>query len=147
MFSQTSPLNNRDTVEDVILLLTDGEPHASGHDGGDEGERAMVVKETNKLKAKNVKIIGVAAGTPEQNKKFKTYIQSWVTRGTTVAEMTLRKRKRDKVVDEIVNMLISPLCKTVPGKCCRGRNLPHKPISSSHCHPNDALGEIAAEAL
>ena len=149
MFSQTSPLNNRETVEDVILLFTDGEPYA-GSTKKDEKEKELIVTNTNKLKKeKNVKIIGVAAGTPAQNNKFKKDIQSWVTKGTKVVETSLNKLTRDEDVDEIVNKLISPLCNKEPvrGKCFRGRNLPHKPISSSHCHPNDALGEIAAEAL
>ena len=117
MFSQASPLNARDTVQDVILLFTDGEPRSPK---GSAVEKAMVVTETNKLKQKNVTIVGVAAGSPKVIKTFKKDIQSWVTDSSEVAETSLETL--DKDVDKLVNKIFNPLCKPRPGKCCRGRN-------------------------
>ena len=127
MFSLKSPSNARNTVEDVILLLTDGEPH-SPH--GNDGERKIVETETNKLKEKDVTIVGVAVGIPAQIKTFKKYIKTWVTDSSGVAETSWDTLEKD--VDKLVNKLFNPLCKPEAGKCCRGRNLRHKPIDNLH---------------
>jgi hypothetical protein len=129
MFNQTSPSNARDTVEDVILLINDGEPH---NPEGNEKERKVVETETNKLKKeKDVKIIGVAVGNFNL-----TYLEKWVTNSSEIEETSWETL--DKDIDKLVNKLVNPLCGP-GGKCCRGRNLRHKPIASSTAHPNDAF--------
>jgi hypothetical protein len=133
MFSQASPLNARDTVQDVILLFTDGEPRSPK---GSAVEKAMVVTETNKLKQKNVTIVGVAAGSPKVIKTFKKDIQSWVTDSSEVAETSLETL--DKDVDKLVNKIFNPLCKPRPGKCCRGRNF----VGQIYQIFNNLLGKI-----
>lgn len=53
IFEDISPLNHRPDIDDVILLVTDGEPR------GSRNTKADTLAEAEYLKAKGVRIIGV----------------------------------------------------------------------------------------
>ena len=57
IFSEKSPINHRPGIDDIILLVTDGEPVAYGRSEFTVVDDTLV--EADKLKAKGVRIVGV----------------------------------------------------------------------------------------
>ena len=107
MFSRKSPRNDRENVEDVILLFTDGKPEANDP----KAEIAEADKYSKILKnEKNIKIIGVAAGNVSS---YRSNIQGWASSPNLVFETGLKKLDVTKNVEKLVEKLKDPLCKEI----------------------------------
>ena len=65
VFSERSPSNHRGDVDDVILLFTDGNPNPT------DTQMPLANKYAKILKSRNVTIVGLAAGVPDEVVKFK----------------------------------------------------------------------------
>ena len=111
MFWKKSPGNNRDDVEDVILLFTDGRPEVDGPAPKAEAEIQKANYYSDKLKEKNVKIVGVAAGQPDQIASFIGNIKQWATHPSLVIKTGLKALEIEKNVKTLVESLVIPLCK------------------------------------
>ena len=56
MFKDNSPLNYRSNYDDVILLITDGEPY------GVANVKQLAIAEAQKIKDKGVLVVGLGVG-------------------------------------------------------------------------------------
>ncbi len=83
LFSERSPSNHRGDVDDVILLFTDGNPNPT------DTQMPLANKYAKILKSRNVTIVGLAAGVPDDVVKFKHNIQRWATSPQLVFEAEL----------------------------------------------------------
>ena len=114
MFAKNNPENDRDDVEDVILLFTDGRPEPKTVE-----ETVNEIKKANKYanilkKQKNIKIVGVAAGKAKQIKTFIGNIKEWATHPSLVVETGLQELKIKENVKNLVDNLVNPLCRPPP---------------------------------
>ncbi|XP_046839250.1 uncharacterized protein LOC124433514 [Xenia sp. Carnegie-2017] len=108
IFKKNSPLNNRQKIADVVLLITDGEPR--GKKEGDELKDAY--KYSSAMKDKDILIVGVAVGDPIIVKKFKPVIQKMSTSEKTTFDSEFDSL--DKILSHLVDASCTPF---VPGDC------------------------------
>jgi uncharacterized protein YegL len=94
-----SPANNRPDVDDVILIITDGEPY-----GNVDNIIEETVKNANIAKEKNIKIVAAAVGNEGVRKTFKPTIDRIATSDKLVVEADFNS------IDKIRPMLISKTC-------------------------------------
>lgn len=84
-----SPKNFRSEVDDVVMILTDGEPiRRRGESSFGEkyrswrnGERLQANDRANSLKSKDVTVVGLAIGYESRSKRLRHLIKTWSTKG------------------------------------------------------------------
>ena len=103
VFSERSPSNHRGDVDDVILLFTDGNPNPT------DTQMPLANKYAKILKSRNVTIVGLAAGVPDDVVKFKHNIQRWATSPQLVFEAELNN------LDNVISKLVKASCSDIPG--------------------------------
>ena len=102
-FNVRSPFNVRPEIADVILLFTDGEPRARKRKWVEE-QKQLADNCSNSLKnEKDVKIIGLAVGTPTVVNNFLPYIRRWSSEGSVF------NAKVDEL-DNVISKLVADTC-------------------------------------
>ena len=104
IFAKPNPQNFRPNIEDVVVLITDGEPR------GKRNTPKETTKEANRLKNKEVRIITAGVGRQSENSKFIKILQELAT-----SPEYFVKAQFDKM-DEIMSTLIQKSC-IQPGMC------------------------------
>jgi hypothetical protein len=110
MFSQRSPLNHRNDVEDVILLFTDGHPTTRKlFKPKDLGPLLQLVSgNSTELKVKDVTIIGVVAGQQQVRRNFTHFVKNWTT--------SVFETDWNNTLENLANTIVDPLCGNPTGK-------------------------------
>jgi exopolysaccharide biosynthesis predicted pyruvyltransferase EpsI len=103
VFNLKSPENHRPNVQDVILLFTDGEPIRRDWEKNQEfkTENLMAEYYSDRLKEKNVTVIGMAVGSPKQLDNFYEDIVKWSSSPDHVFSAKVKE------LDTVLNQLIS----------------------------------------
>ena len=73
MFTQKSPKNNRPDIDDVVAIITDGNPW------GVVDILNKTMKNANLIKEKGIVIVGAAVGSEEMRAKFRPNLEAMAT--------------------------------------------------------------------
>ncbi|XP_028411883.1 collagen alpha-1(VII) chain-like [Dendronephthya gigantea] len=98
VFTQNNPRNNRPDIDDVVVIITDGNPW------GVEGVLAKTIANASRIKAKGIEIVGAAVGSPEMRDRFKANL----IRMSTSEEHVVETDYKD--IDTIRSKLIQTTC-------------------------------------
>ena len=103
MFRRNSPRNNRPNVDDVIVLITDGEPR------GKRNTPELTKQYAQDLKDREILLVAAAVGPQSERKEFKELLE-----GLATSPDYFLKAQFDKM-DAILGTLVAKSC-IKPGK-------------------------------
>jgi hypothetical protein len=106
VFPQKSPKNNRPDVDDIVVIITDGNPW------GIENILNITIEKANLIKEKGIEIVGAAVGSQSVRNIFKPKLEKMVTSPEHIVEADY------KDIDSIRSKLIENTCK-IPSKRTR----------------------------
>ena len=98
MFTQESPKNNRPDIDDVVAIITDGNPW------GVENVLEKTMKNANLIKEKGIVIVGAAVGSEAMRAQFRPKLEAMATS----AEYVVQADYKD--IDTIRSKLIENTC-------------------------------------
>ncbi len=98
VFTQKSPKNNRPDKDDVVVIITDGDPW------GIDNILEETIKNANLIKEKEIVIVGAAVGSEEMRKKFRPKLDAMATSAAHVVEADY------KDINSIRSKLIENTC-------------------------------------
>ena len=104
IFQKKSPLNNRQNVDDVIVLITDGEPR------GKRNTPELTKQYAQDLKDREIVLVTAAVGPQSETPKFKQLL-----RGLATSPDYFFKAQFDEM-DAILGKLVAKSC-IKPGSC------------------------------
>lgn len=104
VFTQNNPRNNRLGVQDVVVIITDGDPYAGNIDNVLEKTMANA----SVIKEKGIQIVGAAVGNEAMRAKLRPKLEAMATSAEFVVEADF------KDIKTIRSMLISKTCR-IPG--------------------------------
>ena len=104
VFTKTSPANNRPDADDVVLIITDGEPY------GIDNILEETMKNVDITKDNDIKIVAAAVGNEDMRNKFRSTLQSIATSPELVVEADFTS------IDQIRPMLVQKTC-SKPAQC------------------------------
>ena len=104
IFSGENPSNNRPDVDDVVVIITDGEPR------GRSNTLQLTKEYANDLKEKGILIVGAAVG-PDR-RKFKHILEELATSSKYVLDADFNQ------MDDILAKLVASSCIKPSTKIC-----------------------------